>query len=181
MPKHSLVIVDMIEAYLTPGQKLYCDAAPKIVPAINLLACATREKEGVVVFANTTLTSPDEPIARKWGMHAVAGTSGPNVWHEIERGPADFIVPKTSYNSFFRTSLDDLLRSQDVESVAIAGIHTHVCVLLTAAAASDYGYDVTAFEDAMTTSYRPNHETRLRFFSTHIGTLTTVPEYISAL
>lgn len=181
MPKHSLVIVDMIEAYLTPGQKLYCDAAPKIVPAINLLASEMRKKEALIVFANTTLTSPDDPIARKWGMHAIAGTSGPNVWNGIERDTGDVIVPKTSYNSFFRTSLHELLSSKNVETVAIAGIHTHVCVLLTAAAASDYGYDVTAFEDGMTTSYRPNHETRLRFFSTHIGTLTTVSEYVSTL
>lgn len=181
MTGSALLVVDMIEAYLSPGGPLFCEAAQAIVPVINKLAEATRRSDGLVVFANTTLSSPDDPIARRWGMHAVAGTEGPKVWRDIDQAASDLVIPKTSYNSFFRTSLDDDLRAHGVEAVAVVGIHTHVCVLLTAAAASDYGYDVTALEDAMTTSYRPNHDTRLRFFSTHLGTLTDSAGYINQL
>ena len=181
MARTALVIVDMIEAYLAPGEPLHCEAAGKIVPAINRLARAIRDEAGLVVFANTSLTSPDDPIARKWGMHAVAGTRGAQVWRGIETESADLVVAKTSYNAFFRSTLDEVLRGNGVDKVAIAGIHTHVCVLLTAAAASDLGYQVTVFEDAMTTGRQANHDTRLRFFSTHIGTLTDVSRFLEAL
>lgn len=181
MQTKALVIVDMIEAYLAPGGKLYCEAALEIVDTINRVAGAVRDNGGHVFFANTTLSSPTDPIARRWGMHAIKGSKEADVWRGMDRQPHDTIVPKTSYNSFFKTSLNLALRKRSVDSIAVVGIHTHVCVLLTAAAGADYGYDVIALEDAMTTSYRPNHETRLRFFSTHIGTLTNSSEYIRQL
>ncbi len=178
MNEFSLIIVDMINAYLAPGGKLYCKEAHAIIPAINRLVRHVRTEGGTIIFANTSLASEQDPIARKWGMHAVQGTESTEPWHELSREDNDRVVEKTSYNAFFRTNLNEVLRSANASSVGIVGIHTHVCVLLTAAMASDLGYEVVTFRDAMTTGYRPNHDTRLRFFETHIGRLTKVNDFI---
>lgn len=171
MEKTALIIVDMIVAYLAPGQRLYCEKCRQIIPAIDQVAKFCRANGIPVIFANTTLSSPTDPIARKWGMHAVEGTSDCNVVEGIDVGVDDRVVPKTSYNAFFKTNLDEILRHLQIKRVVIAGIHTHVCVLLTSAAAADLGYEVVVLEDCITTSYEPNHQSRLRFFSTHIGKL----------
>jgi nicotinamidase/pyrazinamidase len=181
MPRHALIVVDMIRAYLEPAGPLACEAAHAIVPTIAALAEQVRVSGGLVVFANTALSSPDDPIARRWGMHARRGTTECEVWPELGRAPQDLVVEKTSYNAFFRNDLDALLRAAGVETVAIAGIHTHVCVLLTAAAAADLGYDVITIQDAVTTDRRENHDSRLRFFASHVGELIGSAEYIARL
>ena len=94
---------------------------------------------------------------------------------------ADLIVRKKVYNGFFKTNLHAELQSRGISNVVITGIHTHVCVLLTAVGAFENGYEVTTLEDCITTGYQPNHESRLRFFSTHIGSLKSSDEWIKHL
>lgn len=176
----AVLVVDMINDYLAEDGAIPCKEALDIVPNINLLTDFVRSRGGHVVFSNTSLRSGDEPIARKWGMHALRGSKGEEVYEGLTVGPDDKISRKISYNAFFKTRLENTLRSMGVENLIVVGIHTHVCVLLTASAASDRGFHVIALEDCMTTGYRPNHDTRLRFFSTHIGELATLHEYLKA-
>lgn len=174
----AIVVVDMINAYMTPDSKLNCKEAHSIVENINKLTGRVRSSGGLVVFANTSLVSSEDPIAKRWGLHARRDTTECNVYPDIDTRPMDQIVLKRSYNSFYETDLDLTLRSNSIRTLLVVGIHTHVCVLLTASAASDRGYDVVAFQDAMTTGYQPNHDTRLRFFSSHVGELTTTAQYL---
>lgn len=174
----AIVVVDMINDYMSPASKLNCKEAHSIVENINKLTARVRSTSGLIVFANTSLVSEDDPIARRWGLHARRNTSESAVHPDIDIRPTDQIILKRSYNSFFETDLDLTLRTNQVRTVLVVGIHTHVCVLLTASAASDRGYDVVTFQDAMTTGYKPNHDTRLRFFSSHVGELTTTAQYL---
>lgn len=178
LSKTAVLVVDMIYDYLATDGAIPCKEAHDIVPNINKLTEFVRASGGHVVFSNTSLQSESDPIARKWGMHAKRGSKGEKVYDEIVVTSDDKISRKTSYNAFFKTPLETDLRKLEIEDLVVVGIHTHVCVLLTACAASDRGFNVIALEDCMTTGYRPNHDTRLRFFSTHIGRLTTLREYM---
>lgn len=174
----AILVVDMINDYLSPDGKIICEQGRNIVQPINSILAFCRLNGGSVVFCNTEIKDGSEPIARRWGIHAEAGKFASKVYDKLDVASSDVSMPKTSYNAFFQTELEHMLRGKSIRHVVVVGIHTHVCVLLTSAAAYDLGFDVIVLEDCMTTGYRANHESRLRFFSTHIGTLSNSAEFI---
>jgi nicotinamidase-related amidase len=66
----------------------------------------------------------------------------------------DVVFHKTSTSAFFRTGLDEYLKSHAVERVIIAGFKTEVCVDTTCRHAFSLGYHVTLVADAHSTSDR---------------------------
>jgi nicotinamidase/pyrazinamidase len=174
----AVIVVDMINAYLRKGEPQYCAECWSIVENVRVLLEHFRSHGGAVVFCNTQLKSSHDPMARKWGMHAVIGTDSCKVIDELGPVRNDVVCGKRSYNGFFQTNLNSILQRRKITGVVVCGIHTHACVLLTAAAALDYGFEVVVLEDCMTTSFRGNHSSRLRFFGSHIGTVSTLADFL---
>jgi nicotinamidase-related amidase len=74
----------------------------------------------------------------------------PNLSHEeIVLGHKIFRVDKGTYNAFFNTALDNLLKTLGVDTVYITGTVTTVCDLNTAAGAAFRGYDVAVVKDCV--------------------------------
>ena len=51
---------------------------------------------------------------------------------ELEAEESDIIIDKRRFSAFFKTDLDQTLRTYGVDTVAIGGLNTHFCVLATA-------------------------------------------------
>jgi len=177
--KTALLVVDMINDYLSPRGKRNCAPCRTIIPNIRRLINYARGKAWPVIYISTCLESEREPLVGKWGMHARKGTWGADVIPELKPLAEDLLVNKTTYDGFFNTSLDDILKKLKIEMVIVTGIHTHVCVLLTALGAFYRGYKVIVIKEGMTTDKRVNHESRLPFFKTHLGQLLSLGEFIS--
>lgn len=177
MKKSALIIIDMINEYLRPDGLVYCEQCREIIPTIADCIHFARKNNILVVYLNTALNSDKDILAKKWGLHAVDGSYGAQIVDELKSAGGDLIVKKKSYNGFFNTTLDSELKARNINDIAITGIHTHVCVLLTAVGGFELGYNVTTIEDCITTGYKPNHESRLRFFKTHIGDLVSSTEW----
>ncbi len=171
MGRTALLVIDMLNDYLHADGRVFCERCRDIIPAIAASIDFARDNGVVVAYVNTALESDGDVLATRWGLHAVTGTWGAQVTPELAPTTGDWQIAKKGYNGFFRTDLDRRLRTADVSQVVVSGIHTHVCVLLTAVSAFEHGYAVTILEDCITTGYRPNHESRLRFFQTHVGEL----------
>jgi len=176
--KLAVLVIDMLNEYLDPKGKVYCENCREIVPNIKRLLEFGREKRFPIVYVNTSLICETEPIAKKWGLHAERGSWGAEVIPELKPQNNDIVILKRTYDGFYNSELELTLRSLDVQTVIVTGIHTHVCVLLTAVAAFNRGFNVIALEDCMTTGYKPNHESRLRFYKTHIGELLKLNEFM---
>jgi len=174
----AIVIIDMLNEYLDPHGKVYCDKCGSIVAPINHVITFADKHDILVIFNNTELTSKDDPMVKKWGLHAERGKWGSQLFGELKEPKRSITVPKKAYNGFFQTDLDHTLKSNQISSVVICGIHTHVCVLITATAAFEYGYDVDVLGDCITTGYQPNHDTRIRYFGTHVGRVISSEEWM---
>jgi nicotinamidase/pyrazinamidase len=59
---------------------------------------------------------------------------------------ADLIYDKTRYSGFFNTELDIFLRKDNVKSVCLVGIETHISILYTAEELRNRNVDVTIIE-----------------------------------
>ena len=178
--KSALLIIDMLNEYLDPKGKIYCEAGREIIGNISFLKKHFQENGLPVIYVNTSHINGGDPETAKWGLHAMRGTWGAEVIPELKPDINDYVVLKRTYDGFFNTELEITLRSLGIDTVVVCGIHTHVCVLCTALGAFYRGFQVVALEDCMTTGYKPNHETRLRFFNSHIGKLTNLSDYINS-
>jgi len=176
--KTALLIIDMLNEYLDPKGKIYCEAGRNIINNIKELKNHFNETGNPVIYINTSHINEGDPETEKWGLHAMRGTWGSEVISELEVDEKDYVVLKRTYDGFYNTELEMTLKSLGVEAVVVCGIHTHVCVMCTALGAFYRGYKVFALEDCMTTGYQANHESRLRFFNSHIGMLMTLNEFI---
>jgi nicotinamidase-related amidase len=179
--KYAVLVIDMLNEYLDPKGKVYCDACRNIIPALSVTLAEARLHQIPIIYVNTALSSKHDPLAKKWGLHAVKGTTMSQVIPELKPCDGDIIVEKKGYNGFFKTNLLNEVNKLGVTSVVITGIHTHVCVLLTAVSAFENGLEVITLSDCISTGYRPNHDTRLRFFETHVGKLISSGEWIASL
>ncbi|MCE1187970.1 MAG: cysteine hydrolase [Ignavibacteria bacterium] len=178
LDKHALLIIDMINDYLTPGGLLPSLPCRAIIPSIQHVLRFSRHHEMPVLFLNTRLQNAGEPLAGRWGLHAVKGSFGEQVISELQYLPDDHLIHKTGYNAFNGTDLHATLHALGTTEVVITGIHTHVCVLFTAAAAFELGYRVTILEDCVTTTNTENHTSRLSFFASHIGRVIKSDDWI---
>lgn len=176
--KMALLIIDMINEYLEPSGKIYCEKGCSIIPNIKKLRKYFHEKNNPVIYINTSHINGGDPETQKWGLHAMRGTWGDEVVKELEPTEQDILLYKRTYDGFYNTELEITLRSLKVDSVLVCGIHTHVCVLCTALGAFYRGFNVYALSDCMTTGYQPNHDSRLRFYESHIGTLTNLEKFL---
>lgn len=175
--KIAILVIDMLNEYLNPKGKIYCKECRAIIPNLKRLIDFARENKFPVIYVNTNHINDKDPEIKKWGMHAVHGTWGARVIPELKPQKNDIVVTKTTYDGFYNTELEITLRGLGIKRVVVCGIHTHVCVLLTALGAFYRGFKVIVLEDCMTTGYKPNHESRLRFFKTHVGELLSLDKF----
>ncbi len=159
--KIAVLVIDMINDYLSSEGKLYCPPGRVIIPVVKTIIERAHLIGWPVIYVNTAIKEPTAPLALKWGLHALKGTWGAEVIPELRPGQNDLVVEKENYDGFFGTNLENILKVQGVDTVVTVGIHTHVCVLLTALGAFYRGYKVIALKEGMTTDKPDNHTSQI--------------------
>lgn len=164
----AVIVVDMINDYLEPEGLLYCQNCRRIIPNLKLLLEFSRNREWPVYYVNTCLDNENQPLAVQWGLHACRGTRGAKIVDDLAPRPGDKIIEKATYDGFYNTNLETELKKAKTQWVIVCGIHTHVCVLMTAVAAFNRGYKVLVLGDCMISDKTASHESRLPFYGTHV-------------
>jgi len=144
----ALIVVDMQVDFVSPGGKLVVPEAQKTIPAIRHLIDQAREADVPVIFTQDWHRA-DDPEFSLWPAHAVEGTSGAEIIPELHPSSKDYFVRKRTYDAFFATDLDLLLRQKGIRNLIIAGTVSNICVLHTAGSASLHGYEIIIPEDAL--------------------------------
>jgi len=147
MAKHAIIIVDMLNDFVTGALK--AERAARIVPNIQRLLTFAREDQIPVIYANDSHLPKIDKEFQLWGQHAVKGTPGAAVIEELKQKEVDYTVEKRRYSGFFETELDLLLRELGVDSLIFAGIATNICVQHTMADAYFRGYKIILPDDCV--------------------------------
>jgi len=144
----AILVVDMQNDFVHERGALRVEAALATVPAIRDLLERGR-KAGVRVIFTQDWHSPDDPEFRIWPEHCVAGTWGAEIIAELSPKPEEPQIKKTTYDPFFRTDLERILRDFDVENLVIVGTVANICVLHAAGSASLRGFRVVVPKDGV--------------------------------
>jgi nicotinamidase-related amidase len=107
---------------------------------------------------------------------------------QIAPQPGDYFIRKHTYNGFFETRLDSLLRNLGVHYLIIAGFSEDVCVLFTLANAVFLGYHTILIRDGTLATELPEevegfkHTQRTtQWIESFLGPSSTSQEFIRAV
>ena len=136
----AVIIVDMLEGNLGKERTGKREEEKIIKPAAAFLKeCRTLSIP--IIFACDSFLQDDFIFQGRMKPHAIRGTDGTRPIPDLEPQATDIILEKRRFSAFFKTDLDQTLRTLHVDTVAIGGINTHFCVLATAfdAVCNDFG------------------------------------------
>jgi len=162
---YALIVVDMIKDNVnTAGHGMMDAEAKKIIPSILQLTKVFRHCGGRVIFACDSFMEGDFIFGGRMPPNALRGTGGDQPVAELEMQPQDLYLPKRRMSSFYKTDLDQTLRTWGVHTVAVCGIVTNVCVLLTAMDSVQNDFNSIIVSDACACHKPAVHEATLQLY-----------------
>ena len=193
--KTALLVVDMQNYFLQPGQQGECPIAREIVPNINRLAGKLRDSGGRVVWIRMLA---DEASRKTWSvfherlkpdnrerrMNALSETGdGFPLWNELDIRAGDDIVAKTRYSPFTpgSSALEPLLRHYGVDTVLVTGVATTTCCDATARDAMALNFRTVMIADGCAAKTDDAHNATLWNFYNSFGDVQMTDEAIAYL
>lgn len=167
----ALVVIDMLEDFLSPGGTLYIGPeAGRVVPAVAEEVNRAR-REGWSVIHVCDAHQADDREFEVFPAHCICGSPGAAILASLAPRPGEPVIPKRRYSAFFGTDLDLTLRERGIDELTLVGVCTNICVLFTAADARMRNYDVTVVSQATASFDRAAHDFALHQMETVLGCL----------
>lgn len=182
MERPAIILVDLQNDFVS--RTMTVDTAQALVAPLQRLVTAARINSIPVIFSIDAHYPQDVEVTRKWGIHAVRGTTGAQVIVELKPDEAkDYIVEKRTYSGFYETCLDSILRSlykgEGAKTVVIGGLHTQLCIRHTAADAFFRGYRIVIVRDGVEVLTNEDQKHGLQYLESVYGArILTVDDII---
>jgi nicotinamidase-related amidase len=125
----------------------YHQEGKEIIPNLQRLLKEGRKKGFPVIFACDSFLEGDFIFRSKMKVHSLRGTRGADVIDDLGPEPTDMILPKRRFSAFFKTDLDQTLRTLGVDTIVVTGMTTEVCVLMTALEGLCHDFSVIILEN----------------------------------
>ncbi|HHD63063.1 MAG TPA: cysteine hydrolase [Desulfobulbaceae bacterium] len=165
MGKGALVVIDMVKDNLADTEhNLVAREAEVIIPVINGLAADFRQRNWPVIYASDSFLEDDFIFGGKMAPHAIRGTEGAEVTDALMQNDEDIILPKRRFSAFFKTDLDQTLRTLKVDTVVVCGITSLFCVLATAFDSLCHDFKTIIVEDASCAHKAEIHQALMGFY-----------------
>lgn len=142
----AIIIVDMLQGNLGQERTGKREEEKIIKPTAAFLK-ECRALSIPIIFACDSFLQNDFIFQGRMKPHAIRGTDGTKPIPDLEPQPSDIILEKRRFSAFFKTDLDQTLRTLHVDTVAVGGINTHFCVLATAFDAVCHDFTTVILED----------------------------------
>ena len=134
MNEHTaLLLVDLQRDFI--NEDLLMPPVGVLVEQVKALLTHCRAA-GIPVFHTRTLVNADGAgrmphWQRNGDQRCVKGTPGAQPPEGLESLPGEIVYNKSFYSAFGNPSLDNDLRQAGIQTLLVAGLHTHACVQAT--------------------------------------------------
>lgn len=162
----ALLLIDIQNDYFKGGLSELVDPLQAVSNAQKALN-TFRENDLPIIHVQHISTEEDATFF-------LPNTDGVKFHATVEPLKSEHIVIKHTPNSFFETNLATIIKENNIKSLIVCGMMSHMCIDTTVRAAKDYGLDVTLLEDACTTK-------NLTFNITTISAKTVHYAFMAAL
>lgn len=178
----ALLIIDVQNGTCGPKEakarpEFYKATALRVIPNIAALIKAFRGGSLEVIYTvieNLTADGRERSLDYKLSnMGFAKGSHEAQVIPELEPGPDELVLPKTSSSVFNSTNLDYLLRNIGIEDIFVVGYLTDQCVDHAVKDGADLGYYMTCVHDACAAQTEARHAAALECFKGYCRMLST--------
>ncbi|MCJ7748997.1 MAG: cysteine hydrolase [Desulfobacterales bacterium] len=157
--KPAVIVVDMLKDNLKESSRNpYFQEGKEIIPNLQRLLEEGRKRGFPVVFACDSFLKDDFIFKGRMKVHSLRGTKGSEVVDDLKPAPTDIILPKRRFSAFFKTDLDQTLRTLGVDTIIVTGITTEVCVLITVMDGLSHDFSVIILEDCSASRKKEFHQ-----------------------
>ena len=191
--KTAFLVIDMQNFYVAE-----VDTAISIVPNINRIAAACRDKNVPVIWVIMRCAEKEgEPS--QWQLYhdyffteakghnhltkLSPGNPGYEIYPDLEVMEEDRVVTKKRFSPFIigASDLHDILQDMGVENLIVAGTATNMCSESTARDAMMLDYKVVMVEDANAARYDDDHLAGLTSFYQSFGDVRKTYDVINMI
>ncbi|MFH1942755.1 MAG: isochorismatase family protein [bacterium] len=175
--EHSvLLVIDM--------QKYFREIAGSIVENLSTLIRTCREESVPVVYTQHGYEDPDGEsgmLGEWWGDPIVVGTEEWDFMDDIAPLENEKVIRKKRYSAFYRTDLEEILRTLGITDIIIGGVMTNLCCETTARDAFVRDFRVFFLVDGTATVSEEYHFASLRNLAYGFAYLKQCEEIIEVL
>lgn len=191
--KTALLVVDMQNYFMAPGQQLETPVAREIVPNVNRLASALRAAGGTVVWIRNRTpegssgewSSYSKRYSKEaWSVRDAAmkpDAFGFKFWSELDIRDGDLEVVKTRFSAFIQgaSDIETQLAPLNIDTVLITGVATNICCEATARDAMMLNYDVAMISDGCAAPTDELHAASMTNFHQFFGDVLETDEVVA--
>jgi nicotinamidase-related amidase len=190
----AFLIVDMQNDFVRVGAGMEVPDARATIEPIKAVTRLFRAAKRPVVYTRF-VAGPQETLLWTWSPQIREPVNSCRIGHcrwyedikaeretiavidELEVLPGDYVVDKYWYGAFFRTRLDDILKGEGVDTVAVAGTVTQLCVEDTTRGAFHHGYKTVLLGDCVSSFMPDLHAATLKNHAMKFGMLMDSKEF----
>lgn len=155
--KRAIVIADAINGFLKFGN-LSSPRMLRILPCLEQHLRQEIEAGSKIIFLHDN-HAPDDPEFKMFPPHCIRGTDETRVVDELQPYTEHAaLIPKTKFDGFFGTTLEEELAAYGPDEVILGGVCTDICVLHTAEGLVSRGYRVIVPRFCVDTYDAPGHD-----------------------
>jgi nicotinamidase-related amidase len=178
--RSALLVIDMNCYFASAKGRCFLPAAAAITPRIATLLAAWRARGGTVVFTRHGHEPGSDlgTMGKFWDDHIRADEPDAEIIAELKPGQRDLVIPKTTYDAFVGTSLEERLRERLCDQVLVTGVLTHMCCETTARAAFCRGFEVYVAADGTATSSEQLHLSSLLAMADSVAVVLSAAEVL---
>lgn len=158
---YALLITDMLNDFANKGATLEVPAARTIIQPIRKEINKARKAHIPIIYC-CDAHKENDPEFKLWPRHAVKGTAGADVIKQLKPHKEDYVISKTYYSCFYKTSLDKLLKKSGITHLILTGVVTNICILYTTAEAYMRGYKVIIPRNCVAALKKSEHQFALQ-------------------
>jgi N-carbamoylsarcosine amidase len=143
----ALVNIDLANAWTRPGNAFTCDGMDVIIPGVQQLLSAGREKGIPIVYTTTAYAVTEGPNSDMGLWHhkipvevLKLGTDAVAIDERIAPEPGEHVIVKKFASAFFGTHLANMLHAAGVDTLIITGVTMAGCVRHTTEDAIGCGF-----------------------------------------
>lgn len=138
----AFIIIDLQNDYFPGGKFPLYNPKDATATASRLLLVVRERPDFKVIHVRHEEETAEAPFF-------VKGSEGAEIHPQVAPVDGESVVVKHYPNSFIDTNLQSLLNANKILNVVLVGAMADMCVLGTARAASELGFDVTVISDAV--------------------------------
>jgi isochorismate hydrolase len=178
----ALVVIDMQNYFLSESSHAFVVSSKFITGNIIKLIDQFRDQGKLIVFTRFAV-KPDEndPIENWWNNTVKDGSFNSKINLIVLPDKNEFVIRKRTYDSFYNTSLEKLLREKKIKNLIITGVLTNLCCETTARSAFNRNFNVYFVIDATAAYNEEMHLSSLRNISYGFATPVSTKEILNDL